>query len=326
MANGPDVLLTVLTITWLSATTTHTHLIRLSDDCIHEPGAYKELFQQVQWNFEEEPRCVDRGLMVTLAGPYSHQPGACSKNPNLMAETVDADNGSYWAWVSGSPNLEEYLLIAQNHTGDPFATTADMLRFVGFTEDYISDTCSYSMAVFTSRRAMSGNGLFVPTWAELFLQLAGEPFNLAMDWTVQKELTMSGFQDFDSISGCHNRTVCSGVKDEVCTCGEEYMTAFNSLQQEFRECGTLCCAQKFASTTNRGEEASKAATRAFFQACLAANPFFTGLGYGYNGLTLTVPEFLVRNVELGAGLDAVVFEVYSPDGAAPAVPNPTCCH
>jgi hypothetical protein len=40
-----------------------------------------------------------------------------------------AFNGSYWGWVSGSPNLEQYLLMAQNHTGDPFATTADMLRY-----------------------------------------------------------------------------------------------------------------------------------------------------------------------------------------------------
>ena len=29
----------------------------LTDEaCIHEAGAYKELFQQVQWNFEAEPR------------------------------------------------------------------------------------------------------------------------------------------------------------------------------------------------------------------------------------------------------------------------------
>jgi hypothetical protein len=25
------------------------------------------------------PRCVDRGLMVSLVGPYSHQPGACAR-------------------------------------------------------------------------------------------------------------------------------------------------------------------------------------------------------------------------------------------------------
>lgn len=282
------------------------------DDCIHEPGAYKELFQQVQWNFDAEPRCVDRGLMVSLVGPYSHLPGACPRNPAVMADTVDAYNGSYWGWVSGSPNLEEYLLIAQNHTGDPFATTADMLRFVGFTEDDISEKCSYSMAVFTSRRAMSGNGLMVPTWAELFLQLSVEPFYLDLDWDVQKELAQRGFLDFDSISGCQNRTVCTGGKEESCTCGEEYITTYTTLQHKFEECGTICCVLEFANATNNGEDASVAAARAFFQACLAANPFFTGLGYSYDGTTVTVPEYLVRNVKLGPGLDAVVFEVYSP--------------
>jgi hypothetical protein len=42
------------------------------------------------------------------------------------------------------------------------------------------------------------------------------------------------------------RTVCSGGRDEACTCGEEYMTNFKSLQLKFEECGTVCCAQQFS--------------------------------------------------------------------------------
>jgi hypothetical protein len=34
---------------------------------------------------------------------------------------------------------------------------------------------------------------------------AVEPFYLDLDWEVQKEVTLRGFQDFDSISGCKNR-------------------------------------------------------------------------------------------------------------------------
>eukprot|EP00090_Calanus_glacialis_P017579 TRINITY_DN27327_c0_g1_i1.p1 TRINITY_DN27327_c0_g1~~TRINITY_DN27327_c0_g1_i1.p1 ORF type:complete len:303 (+),score=52.55 TRINITY_DN27327_c0_g1_i1:28-936(+) len=275
----------------------------LCEECIDSPGSYQDVFENVV-ETGSEISCVARELMCSIIGPYSHEGGDCPLNEDLKPDFISAGgNSSYWAWVSASHNLDIYLQIAQENAGNRFEVAAEMMRFVGFTEEYIDPACSYSLAVFNREEL---EGLFAPTWASLFLQLEGHPFNVSLDWDVSRKLALEGFYNFTGISGCAGTVV-----DD--TCLPEYRETYNILASVLAEAGSVPCVQEFRDMFNNGETATVSQARAFVHGCFDANPLFTGLGYGYSAATsqLTEREYLARNSNLDS-IGAAYFSLYSP--------------
>lgn len=273
-----------------------------SETCISTPFAYKELFEEIQWNIGVPPQCVSQNLFTTIQGPYD-----CPVNDNPLPPTVSKYETSTWGWASPSINLEVYLDIASRHTGDPYGTVAEMCKYVGLTDKQINSNCSYTLAVFEKQKAKE-HGLFAPTWAAWFPRLS-DYFHLTFTWEVQKELVLGGFEDFDHLTGCHNRTVAPNA-----LCSSDFIESWNLCKVAIYG-GTEACAKEFGDKYGGGLGASAAHTRAFLLACMGANPLFTGVGYGWNGVDFTGPEFLVDNVNLEEELGAVRFLVYSPSSA-----------
>jgi len=197
--------------------------------------------------------------------------------------------------------------MAARHPGDPFGTVAEMCKYVGITDKNINTDCSYTLAVF-DRDLAKQNGLFSPTWAAWFPHL-NEYFGLSFTWEVQKELVLEGFQDFDHLTGCHNRTVAQNA-----LCSPDFVEAWKLCKGAIYD-GTAACATKFGEAYGGGLAASAAHTRAFLLACMGANPYFTGVGYGWDGTDYTGPEFLVDNVNLEEDLGAVRFNIYEPSAS-----------
>ena len=273
------------------------------EDCIDTPETYEDVFETVI-ETGADIRCVSRYLMCSIVGPYSHQPGDCPLNPNTKPDTIGGGGDQYyWAWVSGSHNLDTYLQIAQDNAGDRFAAAREMMLYVGFTEEYINHDCSYSLSVFKREDLQD---LSVPTWASLFLQLEKHPFNVYFDWSVSKHLVMEGFSNFTGISGCSGSVIDN-------SCLPEYVDTYTILSDILAEAGTLACVQQFRNIFNNGEAASVTQARAFLHGCFDANPLFTGVGYGFSGVTteLTDREFLTRNSQLDT-IGAAFFSLYSP--------------
>merc|ERR1719495_835009 len=273
------------------------------EDCIDTPEAYEDVFETVI-ETGDDMRCVSRDLMCSIVGPYSHQPGDCPLNPSTKPDTI-SDGGAqqYWAWVSGSHNLDTYLQIAQDNAGDRYTAARKMMLYVGYTEEYINQACSYSLSVFKGEDL---EDLFVPTWASLFLQLERHPFNVSFDWYVSKHLVMEGFSNFTGISGCSGTVI-----DHSCL--PEYVDTYTILSNILAEDGTLACVEEFRNIFNNGEAASVTQARAFLHGCFDANPLFTGVGYGYSEASteLTDREFLARNSHLDT-IGAAFFTLYSP--------------
>jgi len=274
-----------------------------SDKCIDTLEDYRDMFENVIENGSGE-YCVSSGLMGSIIGPHSSQNGDCPLNPNQVPDTIsDGGNSYYWAWVSGSHNLGIYLDIAEQHPGNRFEVAAEMMRFVGITEEYIHSACSYSMAVFSTQDLV---GLFVPTWASFFLALEQSPFNVSLDWEVSRRLVLEGFSNFTGISGCAGTVVDS-------SCLPEYEETYTLLSLILEEAGTVPCVQEFVEMFKHGKSASLTQARAFFHGCFDANPLFTGLGYGYSSKDsqLTEREYLARNSNLEE-IGAALFSLYSP--------------
>eukprot|EP00092_Neocalanus_flemingeri_P006327 GFUD01006809.1.p1 GENE.GFUD01006809.1~~GFUD01006809.1.p1 ORF type:complete len:307 (-),score=39.52 GFUD01006809.1:222-1142(-) len=274
------------------------------EDCIDTPEAYRGIFESVLETGIGGDHCVARGLMVSIVGPYSYENEDCPMNPNQKPDSIsDGGNSTYWAWVSGSHNLEIYLKIAEKNVGNPYEAAAEMMRFVGYTEEYIDQACSYSLTVLPRENL---RGLVVPTWASLFLQFEESPFNVTFDWDVARRLTLQGFSNFTGISGC-----AGNVIDD--TCLQEYLETYNILSSIMSEAGTIACVEEFRGMFRNGESASLTQARAFFHGCIDANPLFTGLGYGYSATNnqLTEREYLARNSRLDE-IGAASFTLYSP--------------
>ena len=178
-----------------------------------------------------------------------------------------------------------------------------MMRFVGFTDEYIDPSCSYSLAVFERENLKV---LFAPSWASFFLELEKSPFNVTLGWDVSRRLVLEGFSNFTGISGCSGTVIDS-------SCLPEYQDTYNILSNVLDEAGTLPCVQEFRDMFHNGETASVTQARAFFHGCFHANPLFTGLGYGYSAATseLTEREYLAKNNKL-VTIGAVSFSLYNP--------------
>jgi len=273
------------------------------DECISNPSAYQDVFKNVSESGSEYP-CVDRSLMVTIIGPHSQQYGDCPLNPDIQPSSISDKENKYWCWVSSSRNLEIYLEIAQKLSGDRFEIAAEMMRYVGFTEEYISRECSYSLAVFPSRSLVD---LFVPTWAAFYLKLELPPFNVDLNWEVSRLLVTQGFYNFTGISGCNGTVVDN-------SCFQEYRETYGILSNVLAEAGTLSCVQEFKDMFAGGMSASLTATRAFLHGCFNANPLFTGLGYGFSGTSneLTEREYLTQNAKIEE-VDGEAFLIFSPE-------------
>eukprot|EP00092_Neocalanus_flemingeri_P027476 GFUD01029802.1.p1 GENE.GFUD01029802.1~~GFUD01029802.1.p1 ORF type:complete len:294 (+),score=28.40 GFUD01029802.1:140-1021(+) len=253
-------------------------------NCIESPEAYVKLLESVLAGAGSE-HCVSRALMGTIIGPVS-----CPGNPNTL-EYLDARPKNYWAWVSGSPNLEQYLVIGKKYAGQPFEAAKKMLSFAGISE--LNPNCSYYLAVFHRENL---EGLFPPTWASLFLQLEKHPFNVTLNWDVSRRLAkeVDGLSSFKAISNC-----TSDVIDP--TCRQDYQDTYHILHKIIMsEQGTIACIEMFRDMFDNGLTANLSQARAFFHVCLDANPYFTGLGYGYSTetLELTGREYLARNTRL----------------------------
>jgi hypothetical protein len=84
-------------------------------------------------------RCVDRGLMVSLVGPYSSVPGACARQfqwksinkgfPHwLLFKEILHAHGFHWKWTMQEP---------QPHGGDCGVSNEIKLKFIKISEEKI---------------------------------------------------------------------------------------------------------------------------------------------------------------------------------------------
>lgn len=270
------------------------------EECVTSPDAYMEIFELVQWN-GEEPRCVGQNLMTTIQGPYN-----CDLNNNDHPNTVSQYSTATWGWVSPSFNLDEYLKIAHAHPGDSYNTMKEMIKFVGISEDQADPSCSYDLAVMERSLALT-HGLFAPTWAELLPKVIDYFPGCVISWDVQKELVFRGFEDFDNLTGCHNREP---------PCGNDFEEAQKICHEAIHD-GTAACVQAFADNYNGCQSANAAQVRAMLDVCCGANPLFTGLGYGWDRERYTGPEFLVDNVNMEEQLGAKRLTLYAPGMSKP---------
>ena len=280
------------------------------ENCIDTPDLYEDVFENIV-ETGEDMRCVSRDLMCSIVGPNSHQPGACPLNPSTKPDTISGGGSQhYWAWVSGSHNLETYLQIAQDNAGDRYAAAREMMLYAGFTEEYINHACSYSLSVFKREDLQD---LFVPTWASFFLQLEKNPFNVFLDWSVSRQLLIEGFTNFTGISGCSGAMINT-------YCLPEYVDTYTLLSTILSDAGTLACVQEFREIFNNGESATVTQARAFLHGCFDANRLFTGVRYGYSLATdqITDREYVARNCLLET-TRAASFTLYNPYIETPCI-------
>jgi len=259
--------------------------------------------------------------------------------------------GNMWAFVSDGDALDQYLYFARQEciTGlcDRRALIIQMMTYAGFgvsdIEYELNRGKSFVMVVVNqteTQDAWPDYGPFQVTWEETYKYLGQstgfEVCNIVARDGEEKcqRKTMPGENKFANtigsmgnypfLTGCDSgfsgtiRAICPAEYELMKT---EYEAARCNDDGTNLPCGSGRCVDIYTEgAAGYGADTLELAqwTRAFFEMCMGMNPWFTGLGLGYNPTTgkTTAAEFLVRGDEdvPSNGLGARYIELWTGNG------------
>ena len=221
------------------------------------------------------------------------------------APTHPYPKGFAKAWLSGYHTIASILQLKKD-IGFRCGLTDQALTMAGFLHPFTG--APYKFHVIDGCALQEkGYVIGIPTVAEWVRELK-QKYQIEVPLPVFKKLAQDG-KDFKRITGCKNQTdpvtektmdamACVRGKDfpnlEHCSCSPEFIDAYSRLHDlsPYNPGQTTeMCFEKLRSLT-----LTEPVLREALWACQDVNPYNAFNGLGFDGVQLTLPEFIIDNV------------------------------
>ena len=221
------------------------------------------------------------------------------------APTHPYPKGFAKAWLSGYRTIES-LLQFKKDIGFRCGLTDQALTMAGFLHPFTGAPYKFHV-IDGCALEEKGYVIGIPTVAEWVRELK-QKYRIEVPLPVFKKLAEAG-KDFKGITGCEDQIdpirrkpidaiACVRAKDfphhDACSCSPEFIDAYAKLHHlSPYNTGqtTETCFKKLQSLT-----LTEPVVREALWACQDVNPYNAFNGLGFDGVQLTLPEFIVDNV------------------------------
>lgn len=239
------------------------------------------------------------------------------------APTHPYPKGFAKAWLSGYRTIANILQLKKD-MGFRCSLTDQALTMAGFLHPFAGAPYKFHV-IDGCALEEKGYVIGIPTVAE-WVRVLKQQYQIEVPLPIFQKLAEAG-KDFKGITGCKDQTdpikqkpvdviACVRAKDfphhDTCSCSPEFIDAYDKLHvlSPYKPGQTTeTCFKKLQSLA-----LTEPVIREALWACQDVNPYNAFNGLGFDGVQLTLPEFIVDNVS---------FQEMGPEGVAHlGLPNP----